>query len=92
MGVDIYEPRLFSTFGGGIISEALVQAIDSTLRIESPGREKRIAAIYRGGRGPRGLMEADRESFDQFLPTLGTKRLFRTANGRRGSGRRAPPP
>jgi flavin-dependent dehydrogenase len=43
-----------------------------TVRIEPPGREKRIAAVHRGA-GPRGLLEARWKSFDRYLLGLAEK-------------------
>jgi len=43
-----------------------------TVRIEPPGREKRIAAVHRG-MGPRGLAVARWHSFDNYLLGLAEK-------------------
>ncbi len=43
-----------------------------TVRIEPPGREKRIAAVHRGA-GPRGLVIARWHSFDGYLLGLAEK-------------------
>jgi flavin-dependent dehydrogenase len=44
-----------------------------TVRIEPTGREKRIAAVYRGG-GPRGVVESRWHSFDGHLLDLAKER------------------
>jgi flavin-dependent dehydrogenase len=44
-----------------------------TVRIEPPGREKRIAAVHRGA-GPRGLIERRWGSFDGYLLNLAVKK------------------
>ena len=43
-----------------------------SVRIETPLREKRIAAVHRGG-GPRGITQVKYDSFDGFLLGLAAK-------------------
>lgn len=112
LGVDIYEPRDFTSPGpggcnmcGGIVSESLVQAlamegidlpstvvqcgIDSyvlhtdgdRLRIETPLREKRIAAVHRGG-GPRDVQVVKWGGLDGYLLGLAQERGARVAAAR----------
>lgn len=72
--------QLLATEGIVLPPDVVQRGIDSyvlymdvgTVRIESPGREKRIAAVHRGA-GPRGLVAARWRSFDGYLLGLAEK-------------------
>ena len=69
--------QLLSTEGINLPPSVVQRGIDSyvlhmdvgSVRIETPRREKRIAAVYRGG-GPRGITKQSYESFDDYLLKL----------------------
>jgi flavin-dependent dehydrogenase len=69
--------QLLATEGINLPSSVVQRGIDSyvlhmdvgTVRIEPTRREKRIAAVYRGG-GPRGVVESRWHSFDAHLLEL----------------------
>jgi flavin-dependent dehydrogenase len=69
--------QLLSTEGINLPPSVVQRGIDSyvlhmdvgSVRIQTPRREKRIAAVYRGG-GPRGITKQSYESFDDFLLRL----------------------
>jgi len=75
----VYESmvQLLSTEGINLPSTVVQRGIDSyvlhmdvgSVRIETPRREKRIAAVHRGG-GPRGIGENRWQSFDGYLLDL----------------------
>jgi flavin-dependent dehydrogenase len=77
--------------GEGIhLPQAVVQrSIDSyylhmdvgSVRIQTPGQEKRIASVHRGG-GPRGIQDIRYLSFDGFLLDLAVKQGARQVNQR----------
>lgn len=64
----------------GIDSYVLHMDVGS-VRIEPPGREKRIAAVHRGA-GPRGLLERRWGSFDGYLLSLAADRGARVVRER----------
>ena len=72
--------QLLATEGIVLPPDVVQRGIDSyvlymdvgTVRIESPGREKRIAAVHRGA-GPRGLVVSRWHSFDNYLLGLAEK-------------------
>mgnify|MGYP001352834335 CR=1 FL=1 len=69
--------QLLATEGINLPSSVVQRGIDSyvlhmdvgTVRIEPTRREKRIAAVHRGG-GPRGIVESRWDSFDAHLLEL----------------------
>lgn len=75
--------------GINLPSDIVQRGIDSyilhmdigTVRIETPLREKRIAAVYRGS-GPRGLKETKWHSFDGHLQDLAIRKGSHLISGR----------
>lgn len=73
--------QLLSTEGINLPPSVVQRGIDSyvlhmdvgSVRIDTPRREKRIAAVYRGG-GPRGVTKQSYESFDDFLLKLAAEK------------------
>lgn len=73
--------QLLSTEGIRLPQTVVQRGIDSyvlhmdvgSVRIDTPRREKRIAAVYRGG-GPRGITKQKYESFDDYLLKLAAQR------------------
>jgi flavin-dependent dehydrogenase len=69
--------QMLATEGLALPASVVQRGIDSyvlhmdvgSVRIESPRREKRIAAVHRGS-GPRGLVVKKWESFDRFLLSM----------------------
>jgi hypothetical protein len=87
----VYESmvQLLSTEGIRLPPEVVQREIDSyvlhmdlgSIRIETPMREKRIAAVHRGA-GPRGTAERRWRSFDGFLLDLATAKGARVMRER----------
>lgn len=78
-----------ATEGIAIPDDVIQRRLDSyflhmdvgSVRIETPRREKRIAAVHRG-QGPRGIKAVHGESFDNFLLKLATQNGARVLNTR----------
>ncbi|MHC4471305.1 MAG: NAD(P)/FAD-dependent oxidoreductase [Planctomycetota bacterium] len=81
--------QLLATEGINLPSSVVQRGIDSyvlhtdvgSVRIATPGDEKRIAAMYRGS-GPRGEGATDWESFDSFLLELAVEKGARLVSDR----------
>ncbi len=81
--------QILATEGINLPSTVVQRGIDSytlhtdlgTVQIETPGHEKRIAAVHRGG-GPRDLKETKWLSFDGFLQSLTIEKGTQILHGR----------
>ena len=73
--------QILATDGINLPTKVVQRGIDAyvlhtdraSTRIETPLREKRIAAVHRGG-GPRGIKEVKWDSFDGFLQELAVEK------------------
>jgi flavin-dependent dehydrogenase len=81
--------QTLATEGINLPSNVIQRGIDSyvlhmdvgSVRIETPLQEKRIGAVHRGA-GPRGIQEAQWDSFDGFLLKLATEKGANLVSGR----------